>query len=75
MTPPAPDPNIDQLRQLADQYREARAAKDHARMKLDAYIQELKNSGYPYRALAKHSGLAQGTIQNIVAKDTSDRQR
>lgn len=69
MTPPA-DHNIKHLHKLADAYRAAELKTKRARDVLDAYIQELKRNGYPYATLAKHSGLAQGTIQNIVAKET-----
>lgn len=64
-----PDCNIETLHELADQYRAAQAETKRVRGKLDAYIQELKRAGYAYPLLAKESGLAQGTIQNIVAKD------
>lgn len=69
MTPPAPDPNIEQLHQLADQYRAAEEETRNARQQLDLLIQEMKRNGYSYPTLAKESGLAQGTIQNIVAKE------
>ena len=70
MTPPAPDPNIDTLHELADAYRAAEAETKRIRDKLDIFIQELKRNGYPYSVLREHSGLSQGTIQNIVAKET-----
>lgn len=67
MTPP--DPNITTLNEMADAYRRALSDAKHLRDKLDAYIQELKREGYSYPTLARESGLAQGTIQNIVAKE------
>lgn len=72
MTPPETDPNIEQLHHLANIYRESEKETKLARQKLDRYIRQLKREGYPFSALAANSGLAQGTIQNIVAKDISD---
>lgn len=63
------DENIAKLHDLADKYW---AADDHAKLmrkKLDTHIQNLKRAGYSFPVLAKNSGLSQGTIQNIVAKD------
>lgn len=70
MTPPATDPNITQLHQLADQYRTAEETTKKTRATLDALVQEMKKMGYSYSTLARETGLAQGTIQNIVAKES-----
>lgn len=67
-----PDPNIEALNQLADEYH---AAQDHAKLirnKLYAYIQELKRLGYSYPHLAREAGFSQKGIQNIVAKDPAN---
>lgn len=69
---PAEDQNLDKLHELSDQYWDAENRTKLMRKKLDTYIQELKRAGYSFPVLAKNSGLSQGTIQNIVAKDTSD---
>lgn len=63
------DPNIAQLHQLVNEYRIAAADAKRLRLKVDAYIQELKKRGYSYPVLARESGFAQGTIQLIVAKE------
>jgi len=57
------------LHQLAANYRAAEQAFKHSRQQLDAHIQQLKRDGWAFRELAKQSGLAQGTIQNIIAED------
>lgn len=62
------DPNVQQLHELADQYWAALNETKKARDKLDAVVQEMKKAGYSYPFLAAETGLAQGTIQNIVAK-------
>lgn len=66
---PANDPNFDTLHELAELYRQSEAETKRIRQRLDALIQELKREGYSFPVLARESGLAQGTIQNIVAKD------
>lgn len=63
------DPNIEQLHKLVAEYRAAAGKAQTARLKVDAYIQELKKLGYSYPMLARESGFAQGTIQLIVAKE------
>lgn len=70
---PPEDPNIQQLHDLADEYWAADAEARRLRMTLDAYIQQLKRQGYSYPVLARESGFAQGTVQLIVAKDTTDK--
>lgn len=57
------------LHQLAANYRAAEQALKHSRQQLDTHIQQLKRNGWAFRELAKQSGLAQGTIQNIIASD------
>jgi hypothetical protein len=69
---PAADPNIDQLKQLSDEYQESLAATNLIRFSLDKFIQALKEQGYSYSTLAEHSCFAQGTIQLIVAKKLSE---
>jgi hypothetical protein len=64
------DPNIKHLQRLVAEFRESEAETRRRREQVDVYIQELKRQGYSYPVLARESGLAQGTIQNIVAKDT-----
>lgn len=66
----AADPNIDQLHKLAEEYFDAEAESQRRRLILDAHIQQMKRDGYSYPVLARESGLAQGTIQNIVAKSS-----
>lgn len=68
MQPMQDDPNVEHLHRLADNYWAALNAAKAARDKLDAVVQELKKAGYSYPFLAAETGLAQGTIQNIVAK-------
>lgn len=63
------DPNIEQLHKIVAEYRVAAAEAKRLRIKVDAYIQELKRQGYSYPVLARESGFAQGTIQLIVAKE------
>lgn len=63
------DPNIEQLHKLVAEYRVAADEAKRLRIKVDAYIQELKRQGYSYPVLARESGFAQGTIQLIVAKE------
>lgn len=69
MTPPAPDPNIDNLNQIAAEYHAAEETVKKIRVRLDALVQEMKKMGYSYSTLARETRLAQGTIQNIVAKE------
>lgn len=63
-----PDPNIETLNQLAREYHAAQSATKHIRVKLYAYIQELKSRGYTYPVLAAQSGFSPKGIQNIVDK-------
>lgn len=65
----AADPNIEHLHKLVEEYRASEAGTRTLRLKVDAYIQELKRMGYSYPMLARESGFAQGTIQLIVAKE------
>lgn len=60
------DTNIEQLHDLAERYRKAKLAQAQAKRELWNYVRELKNQGYSYPALTKESGLARGTIQNII---------
>jgi hypothetical protein len=64
------DPNIKHLHRLVAAFRKSEAETKRHREQVDVYIQELKRQGYSYPVLARESGLSQGTIQNIVAKDT-----
>lgn len=66
---PAPDPNIDHLETLMDEYRETQAQLDEIRAKIYLYVQGLRREGYSYPALAKATGFALANIQKIVAKD------
>lgn len=57
------------LHQLAANYRAVEQALKHSRQQLDTHIQQLKRDGWAFRELAAETGLAQGTIQNIIAQD------
>lgn len=57
------------LQKLTRNYRKAEQQLADARAQLDTQIQELKRAGWGFRELAAETGLAQGTIQNIIAQD------
>lgn len=64
-----PDPNIETLNRLADDYHAAQDTAKQHRIRLYAYIQELKREGYTYPCLAREAGFSLKGIQNIVAQD------
>lgn len=66
------DEQIAGLRALAEAWRAADRKATQARSALNAHIQKLKRGGAGFAELAATSGLAQGTIQNIVAQDPAD---
>lgn len=62
------------LNELAAEYRRAQQAAKDVRRHLDQHIQDMKRAGYSFPVLARESGLAQGTVHNIVASDRNSHQ-
>ena len=62
------------LNELAAEYRRAQQAAKDVRRHLDQHIQDVKRAGYSFPVLARESGLAQGTVHNIVASDRNSHQ-
>lgn len=60
---------IKTLHKLATNFRAAEQKAKESRAILNAHIQQMKLDGYTFPELAKESGLAQGTIQNIISDD------
>lgn len=60
---------IKTLHKLAKNFRTAEQKAKESRAILNGHIQQMKLDGYTFPELAKESGLAQGTIQNIIADD------
>lgn len=65
------DHHISRLHELADTYRLCVHETKKSRHQLNSQIQQMKRDGYTFPQLAKEAGLAQGTIQNIIAQDPS----
>lgn len=61
------DEVLARIASLADEYHQQLETASKTRAKLNALIQWAKNQDYSYPELSKASGLAQGTVQNIVA--------